>query len=875
MSSTVSNTISGAIKWTGLGSDTDFASVVDSLVAIEERTITKQETWKSQWEEKLTAINTLDIRLEALKTGAESYDTREELLTRKATSSNESVATLSSLSTAATGTYTVQVGENIQEKLGSRTYSTTAGIGYLGHNTNSDGQALDKDGKVIGATDYNDANVQAVIDADGTVKLNDDGVYVSVIFDEDGEIESEEIIATSNPDDFYYPPMTISMGGKTLTLEYDPDAEPGNTDHKFNGDFTMEELADLINSVMSEPDYNGPNISVEIVYDKTRKETDDDGETVSVSHSRLVFTGNEGGQKNHITVKDPTNLCLDRTAIDQPVTGAMYGTTMVPVISEDSSYTGHTNKNVTFVATTGGTLGTDEITFTWADTEGNSGKFTLSPSDWDSENNCMKEDVEVLQGLKMNFQFGASGVVITNEAFSVDLQTPVMQKAADTGLAQTDKWVHKGFPDLTSSVTNGAGNFDFTYGGEEYSISISDGTTLSALVDKINSSSNNPGVIASVLNDGMGTATSYKLVLTGAHPGLENTIEILPSSKLNKLDCSPENFEHAREASNSMCRIDGYPSDGVSWIQRQTNDVGDVIDGVSVSLAGVGTTTVNVVNDVTGMMDKIKSIVEAVNYAKEYIKEQTKYGGGKLVSEVLSDGSFNRTTEGGDASGVMIGNYGFQMAQSDIDGLMTKAIFTRDEYINTIDPEKTSQALLSKQEQQALYEQYLEDNGLVYTRMTDIGIASDPENNGLYAIEESVLKEALTKNPEAVIKLFTFQPDESVAQKQPYADEDPRPSIGGFCVMMKYKMSDLTRSDDVIDSTTGEIVTPAKGIMKVLAANYTSIISGIDEKISREETRIALVRSRLEEKFARLETSLATLNNQSSSLEAQLAQLSS
>jgi len=142
------STISGAIKWTGLASDTDFGKVVQQLVAIERRTITRQETWKSEWLKKLTAINGLDTRLSAVKLDARSYDTREKLLTRSAGSSDEKVVTLTNLSTAPTGVYEVEVGANIQEKIGSGSYRADQAIGYSVNKT-ADGVLLGADGKPV------------------------------------------------------------------------------------------------------------------------------------------------------------------------------------------------------------------------------------------------------------------------------------------------------------------------------------------------------------------------------------------------------------------------------------------------------------------------------------------------------------------------------------------------------------------------------------------------------------------------------------------------------------------------------------------------------------------------------------------------------
>jgi flagellar capping protein FliD len=372
-------------------------------------------------------------------------------------------------------------------------------------------------------------------------------------------------------------------------------------------------------------------------------------------------------------------------------------------------------------------------------------------------------------------------------------------------------------------------------------------------------------------------------VLTGAHTGTEHGLEILSTTSLNRMDCSPDKFEHARLASNSMTRFDGYPNDGVTWLQRPTNEVGDVIEGTVVNLMGVGKATITIKNNVSEMATKIKSLVESVNLTKGFIKQNTKWGGGKLVSNLLSNGTVERKTEGGEENGIMIGNYGFQISLSELDRLMTRAIFSVDEFIEAKFPDAGERAKLSRAEKQDLYDQYLEDNGLLYTRLSDIGIRSDQSQEGVYVIEESRLTECLSRNPEAVLKLFTFTNGDNdfpigntvVA----HLDEAARPRLSGFAVQLGFRMSDLTRANDVIDPQTGQVVKSAKGITKVLAENYKNIISGsdgkggIDAKIAREERRIEQYKNRLEQKFTRLEMALAQLNRSSDNLTSQLDQL--
>jgi hypothetical protein len=57
---------------------------------------------------------------------------------------------------------------------------------------------------------------------------------------------------------------------------------------------------------------------------------------------------------------------------------------------------------------------------------------------------------------------------------------------------------------------------------QEVSVNIGGSVTLSMLANMINNDSSNPGVRASIINDGQGLPTSYRLVLhRGRHRGQE------------------------------------------------------------------------------------------------------------------------------------------------------------------------------------------------------------------------------------------------------------------------------------------------------------------------------------------------------------------
>ena len=128
--------------------------------------------------------------------------------------------------------------------------------------------------------------------------------------------------------------------------------------------------------------------------------------------------------------------------------------------------------------------------------------------------------------------------------------------------------------------------------------------------------------------------------------------------------------------------------------------------------------------------------------------------------------------------------------------------------------------------------------------MSQIGITSDPDNEGMWVVDDDKLTQALNTDLEGVARLFV---------------QDPERGSNGLANQLRVKMEKFTD--------------PTNGIGNVLITNYNGIMEQIDEKIAREEKRVAAVQTRLEEKFTRLETALSQLNSQSSYLESQLSNI--
>jgi flagellar hook-associated protein 2 len=702
---------SGSIKWSGLGSGVDFTDVVEQLVELERTNINRLEIWRKEWVAKIESIEGLNDRLIALEANAADLDSYSEFYTRAASSSHESVVSVTNTSLAEVGSHTIEVAENIP-------------------------------GKIISASILDGAGVGA--DGDIVLQIGDDTLTVAVL-------------ATDTIDDVAAKILAADTGG---LLE-----------------------------------------NVQVIDDKTRANGVIGGPG---DYKRLVMVAAEGGSENEFTVtSDPTDLSMDEASFDQAFYSPNDGWLSDLDIERQGTYTGNTNKTITFMVVNTGTVGEDDITIRWADDENNSGTFVVDSldSDWST----------VIQGMEIRFaSTGGNNRVYANDTFTVDCFAPTLQAAQDQGLAQSDKRVHEGFIDLITPITDGdTATFTYQYAGVEYKVNVPGNAKLEDLVNAINNDEDNKNVTASIINDGLGTSTSYHLVLSGKETGAEHTIKIIDST-LTDFNADDSSFETTQKASNAMVRLDGYPSDDSSYIQRSINTISDVIEGVILNIQDSGTSTVTVSNDTEEIEHKIEQFVSSLNFVLDYIRQETAY----QATTTVTGSKINTETE---TKGAMLGNYSYDIVRSSINSILSSAI------------------------------PGLESGVDAYTHLANIGIESDPNQNGKWVVDSTVLTKAIQTDLESVARMFVSENDHNGQ------------TVTGIAEQIRSKMEEYTDTDS--------------GIGYVLIKNYSGIISQINNKITNEERRIAMVRSRLEEKFARLESSMNKLDGQASYIKSQLDKL--
>jgi len=106
-----------SVTFSGLGSSVDFDSIIEKLVEVESASKTRFESWKQEWSDKITSLQTLNSKLTDFKTLTDSMDTLTQFLGKTAVSSNTSVVTATATTTATSATHSILVNQMAQNEI--------------------------------------------------------------------------------------------------------------------------------------------------------------------------------------------------------------------------------------------------------------------------------------------------------------------------------------------------------------------------------------------------------------------------------------------------------------------------------------------------------------------------------------------------------------------------------------------------------------------------------------------------------------------------------------------------------------------------------------------------------------------------------------
>jgi flagellar hook-associated protein 2 len=185
-----------------------------------------------------------------------------------------------------------------------------------------------------------------------------------------------------------------------------------------------------------------------------------------------------------------------------------------------------------------------------------------------------------------------------------------------TQLAQANKLASMRFADSTTA-TVGTGTLSVSVGADTMNLTVdATNNTLAGLRDAINGATDNPGITATIINEGGGS----RLMLTSNETGLENAMVIANQTTafggmfditndqdgddLNDVEGQAQQVSAAQDA---LFTVDSFS------VSSATNSAADVIEGVTFDFASVGTSTLSIGRDDDSLAKLVEGISDAYN----------------------------------------------------------------------------------------------------------------------------------------------------------------------------------------------------------------------------------------------------------------------
>ena len=463
-------------------------------------------------------------------------------------------------------------------------------------------------------------------------------------------------------------------------------------------------------------------------------------------------------------------------------------------------------------------------------------------------------------------------------------------------LAQNEIAMSKeGFASSTANITDATEEtFSYTYDGTDISLTIAANTSLQALTNMINSDPDNPGIRASIINDG--SENGYHLQVRGMDQGADFglTISAAPTSFTSA-------FETTQSAQNAQIKVDGWPVEADSYIERDSNTIDDVITGLTLNLkqtTGAGETiSVTTSTDTSAIKEKVVSFVDQVNEVLLQIQSLTKVDTDDNTASLLTGNFTIDTLESSIKSILSSRGIGFDPDEDPISSLVGQHIYGSDSL--------------------------------------SVGITTDTAQGsttfGLLILDEATLDNALEEDPESVSEIFSA----NLIPATDSSDFSYNSLIDGTTQGGSYAFSYTVAADGSIESATidgttydyaggaggksGDILTsltgPSKGLaiqinnmatgehsgtirlkegktsqllslldeatdaysgtIKLLKDNFNDTIDNLEDQMTDEQNRISDYAQSLRERFARLEVTLGQYSGIQDLLTSQISQLTS
>lgn len=303
-------------------------------------------------------------------------------------------------------------------------------------------------------------------------------------------------------------------------------------------------------------------------------------------------------------------------------------------------------------------------------------------------------------------------------------------------LAGKSSWISAGAADKETVIFE-AGNeetttFSYQVGDTMVNLDVAGGTTLTELADLINNSTANPGVTASLVDNG-DTDNPYQLVLQADETGEKNRITIL--TQLAGLTLTE------KEGADSASLNAQFSVGGIDY-QRQSNTITDVIASAQFTLQGTGSSTISVSNDEEKIKDLITNLVSAYNEIITEIAANTDYDTdteelGILASTGFADLPYSMQT--------LMNTFANAGTDSSVTSIFDLGLSYESDGTITIDEEVLAEMTADHFDAVALFFNGDEDNDIegLAEKMSDFLRNAATEDEGICASETSLAEQRI------------------------------------------------------------------------------------------------------------------------------------
>jgi flagellar hook-associated protein 2 len=281
---------------------------------------------------------------------------------------------------------------------------------------------------------------------------------------------------------------------------------------------------------------------------------------------------------------------------------------------------------------------------------------------------------------------------------------------------------------LSSTAAVGEGTLSIGVGSKSFNVSVSSTATLADIASSINKASDNPGVVATVINGVNGT----QLQLSSSKTGVANAFTISANATssdgltalANQLG-TPGKFE-AQDAKLSLDGID---------ITSASNNVTGALNGVTIALTKTGDTTLNVTQDNSAATTAVQGFVDAYNAYNTAVQQLDYDPSTKAVGALFGDTTMTSVERS--VSSVLSG----AVSGNSIGTLASLGITRGDDGTMTSDPDKLSAALTA--DPSAVQDLFAGTNG--YATKLNAALDTYTSSTGIIATRTTSLNNNLTQ----------------------------------------------------------------------------------------------------------------------------------